>query len=224
LIRLAPAVRDQTNIVFGVGRSVDAASSAAVNARSRHRSALKRRRSGVKLGGGASSKGQVSTPAGPSWWQGVCHLEQHSKRPCVQNVRKDPTDRLGCLLTGSPLPTAEGVRQSRGKARVWVAPHSLPPTGNQQYPRGVNSEPIIMDTRSRTRSVYIFVFERRKTGFGLAIGDTLEIHSQRRRAPVRSTCEWHRSASHGDWTPLWICSLWLTLVKLMSNLSVLMDR
>jgi hypothetical protein len=114
-----------------------------------------------------------SAPAGPSWWQGMCHLEQHNKRPCVQSVRKDPTDRLECLISGSPLPTAEGVRQPHGKARVWVAPpHSLPPTGNQQYPRGINSEPIIMETNSRT-PVCIFSFLRgERPALGLAIGYT----------------------------------------------------
>jgi hypothetical protein len=40
----------------------------------------------------------------------------------------------------------------------------LPTTGNQQYPRGGNSKPI-MDTKSRTR--LYFRFEREKTGFGL---------------------------------------------------------
>jgi hypothetical protein len=120
-------------------------------------------------------------------------LVRYNKPPCVQNVRKDPTDRLGCLISGSPLPIDEGVLQPRGKARVWVAPrHSLPPTGNQQYPRGVNSKPIIMDIKSRTplcifSFMYIFVSERRKTGVGLGL--LRQCTSKRRRAPVRSTRE-----------------------------------
>src|SRR5712672_2057801 len=68
-------------------------------------------------------------------------FEQHNKWPCVRSVRKDPTNRLGCLLTGIPVPTAEGDRQPRGKARVWVAPpHSLPQPANCN-PRSTNIKP-----------------------------------------------------------------------------------
>jgi hypothetical protein len=46
-----------------------------------------------------------------------------------------------------------------------------------------------MDTKSRTRSVYISFLSGERPALGLAIGDTPAIHSQRRRASVRSTRE-----------------------------------
>ena len=76
----------------------------------------------------------------------------------------------------------------------------------------------MMDSKSRTRSVYIFVFERRKTGFGLGhwpySGNTQPEASSACTLNARKS---RRSASHADWTPLWVCYLWLTLVTLMSN-------